>query len=116
MKIIIKEILISFFLTVLLIGLLAILVSQTAFPEKLINPVVVGITSTSLLIGAFRISKYKKEKGILNGIIIGIIYMMVLYLISSFISLDFSLSINSIIMIFVGIVGGVIGGILGVNF
>lgn len=115
MRIIIKEVMISIFLTLMFIFFLAVLVSQTSFSENMINPVVVGITSISLLMGAFRVSKYKKEKGILNGIIVVVIYMAILYLISSFISLDFSLSINSIIMILVGIIGGIIGGILGVN-
>lgn len=116
MKKFIKEIIISIILSLILILLLAILISLTTLSEKFITPAVIGITFVSLLIGAFRISKNKKEKGILNGSILGGTYMIILYLISGFMSLDFSLSINSIIMIFLGILGGIIGGIIGVNF
>ena len=116
MKLFIREIFISMILSLLFIFILSIIVSSTTVPEKVIIPAVMLITATSLMIGAFRISKNKKEKGILNGAILGFLYMLVLYVISSFIAFDFSLSMNSIIMVFLGIVGGVIGGIVGVNF
>ncbi len=116
MKIFVREYLISILLTILLIFILSIVISNTGVPEKIIKPATIAITSLSLMFGAFRISKSKKEKGILNGCILGLIYMITLYIISGFLTLEFTLTINSIIMIFLGILGGVVGGIIGVNF
>lgn len=116
MKIFVREIIFSVLLSLLLIFILSVIISETSVSENIITPAIIGITSVSLMIGAFRISKCKKEKGILNGCILGMIYMIILYLISSFSNFEFTLTINSIIMIFLGILGGAIGGILGVNF
>lgn len=116
MKKIIKELILSILITLILIFILSLVVSQTSVSEKVIMPATIGIVTFSLLIGGFRSSKAKKEKGIIYGGLLGIIYMIILYLISSFSNFDFSLNLNSIIMIILGILGGAIGGILGVNF
>ena len=116
MKVFIREYIISILLTILLIFILSVLISNTSMPEKIIKPATIGISSLSLMIGAFRISKSKKENGILNGCILGIVYMLTLYIMSGFLSLQFTLTISSIIMISIGILGGAIGGIIGVNF
>lgn len=116
MKEIIREVIISILLSLILIFLLSVLLCQTAVSENIIKPATIAIVIISLMIGAFRISKSKKQKGILYGGILGIIYMLILYLISSFANFEFYLGINSIIMIILGIIGGAVGGILGVNF
>ncbi len=116
MKIFVRELVLSVLLTLLLIFILSVIISETSMSESIIIPAVIGITSISLMIGAFRISKSKKEKGIINGCVLGFIYMMILYIISSFANFEFTLTINSIIMMFLGILGGAVGGILGVNF
>lgn len=115
MKKIIKEIIFSILLTLVLIFILSVLVSKTSISENLIKPITIGIVSFSILVSGFRISKAKKEKGIINGGIIGLIYMLILYILSSTANLDFSLSASSLAMIIFGILGGAIGGILGVN-
>lgn len=112
---ILKELVISIVLTLLLLFFLSVLISQTNLSESLAKPISMGIVSFALLIGGFRISKSKKEKGIINGCILGFVYMFFLYLASSSVNLNFSLSLSSIIMIVLGIIGGAIGGILGVN-
>lgn len=116
MKIFIKNLILSFFISLTLLVILSILMSKTDMNEKYMNSFILGIVSISLLIGGFNISKAKKEKGIIFGSVLGIIYILVLYLISSIVTLNFSLSINSLIFIVLGILGGAIGGILGVNF
>lgn len=116
MKIFLKETIMSLILSIIGIFILSILISKTTVPEKVIIPAVIGITSISIMIGGFKISKSRKEKGIINGCILGGAYMLIMYIISSIITLDFSLTMNSIIMIMLGILGGAIGGIFGVNF
>lgn len=116
MKEFIREFIISILLSLILIFILSVFLCQTSISESIIKPATIAIVTISLMIGAFRVSKSKKQKGILYGSILGIIYMFILYLISSFANFEFYLGINSIIMIILGIIGGAVGGILGVNF
>ena len=97
----IKELILSIIITLVLIFILSVVVSQTSVSEKIIIPVTIGIVTFSLLIGGFRSSRIKKEKGIIYGGLLGIIYMLILYLISSFSNFDFTLNLNSIIMLIV---------------
>lgn len=116
MKVFLREIILSIFLSLLLIFILSIILVSTKLNENLINPITIGIVSFSLFFGGFRISKSKKEKGIVYGAILGIAYMLILYIISSILNHDFSININSFAMMILGILGGAIGGIIGVNF
>lgn len=111
----IKGIILSMGLTLIMILILSIVLSLTNIKESVIMPTVIFISSLSILIGAFSISRKIENKGIVYGSLLGLIYMMILYLISSIMSFNFSFNVNSIIMIVFGIIGGAIGGILGIN-
>ena len=115
MKKFLKEFFLSLIISIILIMILAIILSKTSVTEEIITPSIIFISSLSVMIGSFRISKNKKEKGIINGIFFGIIYMFSLYLISSIFTRSFVLTGDSILMICIGIVTGIIGGIIGVN-
>lgn len=114
-KIFTKAILISLISSFILIFILSFLVSKTNLKENIINPSVIFITSFSLIIGGFAVSKEIKKKGILYGAILGIVYMLLMYIISSFMNMNFSVTLNSLYMIIFGVLGGALGGILGVN-
>lgn len=116
MKDLLKGIICSILLTVVFIIVLSILISTTSLPEKIIIPAIIVISTFSIMIGGFIVSKNKKENGLINGAIVGGINMLCIYILSCFITLDFSITLNSIIMIFAGIIGGMLGGIIGVNF
>ena len=62
MKKIIKELIISVLLSLILMLILSILVSETTLSEKFINPLTIAIVTFSLMLGAFRVSKEKKER------------------------------------------------------
>ena len=115
MKIIFKESLISFVLSVLLIFVLSIIISKTSVAETAIIPGIIAISSISLCLGGIRVSKIKKEKGIINGFLLGMVYMLGMYIISSILLKDFSLNVKSFIMISCGMLAGMLGGIIGVN-
>ena len=95
--------------------ILSILISTTNLSENVIKPCIVFISSFSILIGSFILSKKVKKNGIIYGSLLGFIYMLIIYIISSLMNMNFSLDLNSIIMIVIGIIGGAIGGIIGVN-
>lgn len=115
MKIFFRETIMSFALSILLIFILAVIISKTTISEAIIIPGIVTISSISIMIGTIRVSKAKKQRGIINGAILGGIYMCFMYIVSSILLKDFSLNIKSFIMIASGILTGILGGIIGVN-
>lgn len=115
MKLFLRETIISFILSLILIFILAFIISKTTVSESIIVPGIIVISSVSIMFGGIRLSKAKKQKGLINGALLGIIYMAGMYLISSIILKDFSLNVKSLIMILSGMLGGVLGGIIGVN-
>lgn len=102
-------------LSIVLIFILSILLSFTSLEENIIKPSIIGISTFSIMLGGFILSKKLKRKGLFFGALQGIIYMFLLYFISSIILSDFSISFEALIMVILGIVGGIIGGIIGVN-
>ena len=116
MKKFVINILLSITIALFLIFILSILICKTSLSESVIKPYIVFTTGISIFIGAFFVSKSKKEKGIINGMIFGISYMCILYVISVLVNGAFLISSNSLIMVLVGIIFGIIGGIIGVNF
>ena len=68
MKKFLKEFFISLIISIILIMILAIILSKTSITEEIITPSILFISSLSVMIGSFRISKNKKEKGIINGL------------------------------------------------
>ena len=113
--IILKGIGIAFIFTLLMLLILAIVLTYTNVSENIMNPVIIGVTAVSILLGS-TISNIKiKKNGLLNGGIVGGSYIIILYLFSSVLNESFALTTQSIIMIIVGIIFGVLGGIIGVN-
>lgn len=110
-----KGMCLSMGITLMMILILSIILSVSNIKENVIMPTVIFISSFSILIGAFLVSKKIDQKGIIYGSALGLIYMVVLYLISSILNFDFSLNGNAIVMIVFGVIGGAIGGVLGVN-
>ncbi len=105
----------EFVLTIIMLFILSLLLSNTSLEEKVITPAIIGISAFSVMIGGFILSKNVKSKGILIGMALGIIYMVILYLFTSILNMNFSLTLKSLAMIGVGVFGGAVGGIVGVN-
>lgn len=111
----IKGVGIAFLVTVILSIIFAMILTFTDVSETTISPVILIITSISILIGS-TIGNHKiRKNGLLNGGAIGAIYMIIIYLISSILNGNFSVPWQSIVMIILGIVFGILGGIIGVN-
>lgn len=106
---------IAFLTTIILLFILSVVLTYSDVSEKIINPTIIIITATSILIGSSIGNMKIKKNGIINGGIIGGIYILSMYIISSILNWNFGLNLQSIIMIIVGIVFGILGGIIGVN-
>lgn len=110
-----KGVSLSMMITIIMIFILSVILSFSDLKESVIMPMVIFISSFSILVGAFFISKKIDEKGIVYGSALGILYMLILYIISSIINSNFCLNSSAICMIIFGVLGGAIGGIIGVN-
>ena len=111
-----KGVLISMIFTLICLTVFSLLLVNTNMTENLIQPVVIGITIISILIGSFFSNRKRNKNGAFIGCIVGIIYIAIIYIISSILnSINFALNSSSIIMISLGLLGGAIGGIIGVN-
>lgn len=110
-----KGTLFAIIFTIILLSIFSVILVYTDISEDTQGPVILVITSISILIGSSIGTHKLKKNGILNGGIIGLLYILIIYLISSILSSNFSLNRGAIIMIIAGIVGGVIGGIIGIN-
>ena len=115
LKIFGKILLIELILSFIGMFILAIILSKTGVSDSIMGNAIIGISSFSIALGGFVISRKLEMKGIICGAIQGILYMILLYLISSIASGNFGLEKEGIIMIIVGIVAGGIGGIIGAN-
>lgn len=113
--VLVKGLLISYFITLPIFIMFAFILTYTDFPEKYISPAVVITTVVSVLIAGSTMSKNARSKGWLNGAVIGAVYMVLLYLISSMTFGNFEVNRYVVTMLVIGIVTGTIGGILGIN-
>jgi len=110
-----KGLLASVIVTVLAFILLALIMVNTDFPQRLITPAIVLTTIVSVLTAGSVSTRGINSKGWLNGGIVGLVYMIFLYLISSLVYNDFSINKYVITMTAIGILAGAIGGIVGIN-
>ena len=105
----------SIIISCILLFIYAVVLVNTDIQEKTITPVVITITSISILMGSSISCLKIKKNGIINGFCIGAMYFITLYIISSITITGFGLNLKSIIMILTGTLLGGIGGIIGVN-
>lgn len=110
-----KGSIISIIFTLILLFIFSILLTYTSISENVISPVIIVISSISILIGSSISTMKIKKNGLVNGLFVGLIYMLLIYIISSLINTGFAITTTSIIMILFGIVAGIVGGIVGVN-
>lgn len=110
-----KAILMSYFVTIPVFVVFAIILTYTDFPEKLVVPVVVITSIISVLIAGAKATRGVMSKGWLNGSIVGFIYILILYILSSIIYNNYRIDKYVITMTAISVLTGAIGGILGIN-
>ncbi len=104
---ILKGVGISIVITLIFLLIFSIILTYTNISEDTIAPVIIVLTSISILIGSSIGSLKIKKNGILNGAIIGGLYFIIIYLISSLLNLNFSITSQTIILTIVGVVFGI---------
>ncbi|MBR5152592.1 MAG: TIGR04086 family membrane protein [Clostridia bacterium] len=112
---ILKNVLVSFLATAILLFLGAIAVTYLSVSEATIDVVVLSLTAICVGWGGFRASRHMGRQGLLSGVISGLVYMTFLYVIGAIIFGEFALSPDILRSVLIGAGCGGIGGVIGVN-
>ena len=113
--VILKNILISYAISLILFLLFAFILTYTDVEYSIITPISVAITLISIMIASIMNGKKSTEKGWLTGCITGFLYMLILYITGSIVFKNPIISGNGIIMVIAGILSGALGSIIGIN-
>lgn len=110
-----KNLFITFALSVILLFLTAVLATYLSFTDGAIHIAVILVTGISVMFAGFRMSRHSGHSGLLYGSLSGFLYVVILCFIACIIVRDFGLSSNFLYTLMLGISCGGIGGIFGVN-
>lgn len=105
----------SFFLTLSLLLIYAVITSFVDTNAKFDSIYKVVITALGVMYGSIYAARKINRRGWLIGLIIGLLYMIVIYLVSVLSGRGLMLSNFSILRIVLAIVVGTLSGMLGIN-
>lgn len=105
----------SFFLTLSLLLIYAVITSFVDTNVKLDSIYKVVITALGVMYGAVYAARKINRRGWLIGLIVGLLYMIVIYLVSVVSGRGLVLSNFSILRIILAIIVGTLSGMLGIN-
>ena len=111
--VILKNVFIAYFITLLLFLVYSLLLEFTPIPVSSI-PLFISCMLSVFIGSSLAVIKIR-ENGLINGGLVGLIYILVLYFLSSIFSTGFGLNGYAFSMIIFNIIIGMIGGIIGVN-
>lgn len=112
---ILKNILISYGITLVLFLIFAFVITYTSISTNTVSAISVVITIISILTAGILNGKKTNSKGWLTGCITGFVYMFILFIAGGIIYKNFNISLNGIIMCIVGVFSGTVGSIIGIN-
>ena len=110
-----KNVVVSFVATAILLLVAAILVTYLSATESVIDAAVLVVTAFCVRWGGFRAARHLGKQGLLCGAISGLIYVAVLYLFGSLIFGELSFHSQTLLSMALSVGCGAIGGIVGVN-
>ena len=113
LKVILKTVVTAFLITVILMGLLAILICYTPISEEAITPSVYVLNYFSVFMAGLLSAARAKRRGFITGGLSGALYMLLVYSLGYvlFGGIEFTKAVfmNVIYCLVVGIAGGVVG-------
>ena len=115
LMIILKNVALSYVITLILFMVYAFILALTNVPESSIPLSIFVISMVSVFIGSSLTVIKIKEKGLINGGLVGLVYILLIYLLSSIFVTGFGINGYSFSMILFNVIVGMIGGIIGVN-
>ena len=111
----VKCALLSFVVTVLLGGILAVFVYFLQIEEDTAKIIIFAIMIASVIFGGFVLAKNIGGRGLLNGLLMATVYFATLLLLSFVLKGKISVKMQDITRFITLAASGMLGGILGVN-
>jgi len=112
---VVKNVLISYVLTLLCLLVFAFIITFTNFPDSFVPAIVLILTIFSVMLSGILVARRSSSRGWLSGAVSGIVYMITLYILGAIVFNDVSFGINVLAMLALGLFAGTFGGIIGIN-
>ncbi len=113
LKVIAKTVVEAFLITIILMGVLALLICYTPISEEAITPSVYVLNYFSVFMAGLLSAAKAKKRGFITGGLSGALYMLLVYLLGCvlFGGIEFTKAVfmNVIYCLVLGIAGGVVG-------
>ena len=111
----IKGIVISYFVSVLLLFAFSAIAVYSGFTDNAVNIGVNVVTALSLIICGFIAAKGVRRAGLLNGAFSGVMYAFILYLIGCAVNMKCEFTLSTLTVFVMSVICGAFGGIIGIN-
>ncbi len=113
--IIFKTVITAFLITVILMGILALLICYTPLPEEAVTPSVYVLNYFSIFMAGLFSAARAKRRGFVTGGISGGLYMLLVYLLGYVLFGGITFTKTVLATVIYCLVVGMIGGIVGIN-
>lgn len=114
-KIVAKTVVMAFLITIILMGVLALLICYTSLPEEAVTPSVYVLNYFSVFLAGLFSAAKSGRKGFVTGGIAGVLYMLLVYLLGFILFGGITFSKDIMMMLLYCLITGMIGGIVGIN-
>ncbi len=115
MGIIARTVVTAFLITIILMGVLALLICYTPLPEEAVTPSVYALNYFSVFLAGLFSAAKAKRKGFLTGGVSGGGYMLLVYLLGYILFGGITFSKDILMCVIYCIIVGMAGGIVGIN-
>lgn len=115
LKVIIKTVVTAFLITIILMGILALLICYTPIPEEAITPSVYVLNYFSVFMAGLFSAARAKKRGFITGGLSGAVYMLLVYLLGYILFGGIEFTNDVLLTIVYCLVVGMAGGIVGIN-
>ena len=115
LKVILKTVVTAFLITIILMGVLALLICYTALPEEAVTPGVYVLNYFSVFLAGLISAAKAKKRGFITGGISGALYMVLVYLLGYVLFGGITFTKGTLAQIMYCLIVGMIGGIVGIN-
>ncbi len=112
---IVKTVIAAFLITIILMGLLAVLICYTPLPEEAVTPGVYALNYFSVFMAGLISAARAKKRGFITGGISGGLYMLLVYLLGYILFGGITMSKEVVMSIVYCLIVGMAGGIVGIN-
>lgn len=115
LKTILKTVVTAFLITVILMGILALLICYTPLPEEAVTPCVYVLNYFSVFMAGLFSAAKATRRGFVTGGLSGALYMLLVYLLGYILFGGITFTKNVLLTVIYCLIVGMMGGIIGIN-